>query len=70
MIAYILLVGTFFGWGLFHRTREGSIPSSLEPLMKSTNGSGEDENLSLKVYLHYCFTSYYILNFDKIGLNF
>ncbi|KAJ4715850.1 Niemann-Pick C1 protein-like [Melia azedarach] len=50
VIAYILLVGTFFGWGLFHRTREGSIPSSLEPLMKSTNGSGEDENLSLKVH--------------------
>ncbi|GAV60134.1 Patched domain-containing protein [Cephalotus follicularis] len=39
-IVYILLVSAFFGWSLFHRTRERSA-SSTEPLLKSL---GEDEN--------------------------
>ncbi|XP_044489407.1 NPC intracellular cholesterol transporter 1 [Mangifera indica] len=54
-IAYVLLVSTFFGWGLFWRTRERKIPgSSTEPLLMNkaetdTSNMQEAENFTLEL---------------------
>lgn len=56
-ILYIVLVSAFFGWGLFHRTRERRrIPASnMKPLLNF-----EDEKLTtLKVDSDFFFSSKY-----------
>ncbi|KAH9654814.1 SSD domain-containing protein [Citrus sinensis] len=50
VIAYVVLISTFFGWALFQRTRERRIPpSSVEPLIKSTSDSGPDSGIMEEV---------------------
>ena len=43
VILYIVLVCAFFGWGLFHKTRERrNRPSSMEPLLNVADNSEID----------------------------
>lgn len=56
MIAYVVLISTFFGWALFQRTRERRIPpSSVEPLIKSTSDSGPDSGTMEEVKVYLCY---------------
>ncbi|KAK9271226.1 hypothetical protein L1049_026816 [Liquidambar formosana] len=55
-VLYIILVSVFFGWGLFHRTRERNPASRMKPLLNvmagsqlhSVNGQ-KDENLPMQM---------------------
>ncbi|XP_057974422.1 uncharacterized protein LOC131162209 isoform X2 [Malania oleifera] len=56
-ILYIILVSLFFGWGLFHRTRERNPASRRKPLFRSMDGSAlhsmnrhKDENIPVQKF--------------------
>lgn len=46
-IVYIVLVSTFLGWALFHRTRERRAAASTEPLLNFTD-EGETDSSSIQ----------------------